>query len=161
MCSCELCCGATWAVKTLALKQQQSSAVVLLEVLSVPASYWWEWSALVVPSVQSSYRTRTRQSGCSVLLKWCRRNVADSSTIYSDVLRAIFRLDFAAALLPELNLRSLISSVLAVDIFAVIFGCWLPGLLWNVVFASSFQLLWNIIALFMCLRKKFSSFPMA
>lgn len=74
-------------------------------------------------SVPWSYGTRTRQSGRNVLLKWCRRNVADSSTKYSDVLRAVFRLDFAAALLPEPKLRSLISSVLAVDILAVIFGC--------------------------------------
>lgn len=73
-------------------------------------------------SVRWSYRTRTRQSSHNVLLKWCRRNVADSSTIYSDVLRAVFWLDFAAALFPEPKLRSLISSVLGVDILAVVFG---------------------------------------
>lgn len=73
--------------------------------------------------VQWSYGMRTRESGHNMLLKWCRRNVADSSTIYSDVLRAVFWLGFAAALLPEPKLRSLISSVLTVDILAVIFGC--------------------------------------
>lgn len=105
---CELCCGAVWTVKTLVIKQQQSSAVVLLEVLSAPVSRWWEWSALVGASVRWSYTMRTRQSSRNMLLKWCRRNVADSSAIYSDVLRAVFRLDFAAALLTEPKLRSLV-----------------------------------------------------
>ena len=79
----ELCCGAAWAVKAVSIKQQHSSAVVLLEVLSALASCQWELSALVGASVQGSYRTRTRQSGCNMLLEWCRRNVADSSTIYN------------------------------------------------------------------------------
>lgn len=72
-----------------------------------------------------SYRTRARPRGHNTLLKWPRRNAADSSPIYSDVLRAGFWLGCAAVLLPEAKEPDFV----CVGFLAVLCGCSLPVIL--------------------------------
>lgn len=72
-----------------------------------------------------SYRTKTRPRGHNMLLKWSRRNAADSSSIYSGVLRAGFWLGCAAVLLPEAKEPDFV----CVGILAVLCSCSLPVIL--------------------------------
>lgn len=96
---CELCCGAEQAVDPLLIKQQQRCCTLGGVFCTGFAPVTREGCAGA--AVPWSYRTRTRPRGHNMLLKWPRRNAADSSPIYGDVLRAGFWLGCAAVLLPE------------------------------------------------------------
>lgn len=99
-------------MKTIAIKQQHKQCRCTLGgvICTGFTLVKKECSSVGFSVVELQDENQTKQ--LYVLLKWCRRNVADSSTIYSHVLRTTFWLHFAAALHREPKLRSLNSSIL-------------------------------------------------